>query len=81
LVASHPPGLADKETSVSLTGVKEGALYHQNINSFTNVVPIIGFNFSGTSPRDPATGQATGKQYFTPVMVSKATIIPSSDDE
>ncbi|KAE9375117.1 hypothetical protein N431DRAFT_333734 [Stipitochalara longipes BDJ] len=56
---------------LSLSGSKEGPIYHANITSLTNVIPILGFNFSATSPRDVATGLPAGRAQFTPVTVFK----------
>jgi type VI secretion system Hcp family effector len=40
-------------------------------------VPILGFNFSATTPRDIATGIATGRATFTPVTLYKEMDISS----
>jgi len=54
-----------------LTAIKDGPLYHANVSSLTNVVPILGFNFSATAPRDAATGLPGGRPQFTPVTIFK----------
>jgi len=54
-----------------LKGKKQGQLYHNNTTSLTNVVQILGFNFSASAPRDIASGLPTGKSTFTPVSLYK----------
>ncbi|KAH8796283.1 hypothetical protein BGZ57DRAFT_998045 [Hyaloscypha finlandica] len=56
---------------LSLKGKKQGQLYHNNATSLTNVVQILGFNFSASAPRDIASGLPTGKSTFTPVSLYK----------
>ncbi|KAN0113305.1 hypothetical protein V8E51_006256 [Hyaloscypha variabilis] len=56
---------------LSLSGSKDGPLYHTNVSSLTNVVPILGFNFSATTPRDTATGLPAGKAQPTSVTLFK----------
>jgi type VI secretion system Hcp family effector len=57
--------------------MKQGQLYHQNITSFTNVVQILGFNFSALEPRDIATGLPSGKTQFTPLTLYKEMDVSS----
>jgi type VI protein secretion system component Hcp len=62
---------------VSLTAAVDGSLYHQNVSTFTNVVPILGFSFSANASRDIATGASTGKNIYTPVTLYKEMDISS----
>jgi len=71
------PTVANRIPSVSLKGIKSGDLYHQNITSFINVVPILGFNFSALQPRDSATGLPTGKSQFSTITLSKEMDVSS----
>src|SRR5450756_1505434 len=57
--------------------MKQGQLYHNNVTSLTNVVQILGFNFSASEPRDIASGLPTGKSTFTPVTLYKEMDISS----
>jgi type VI secretion system Hcp family effector len=57
--------------------MKQGQLYHNNVTSLTNVVQILGFNFSASEPRDIASGLPTGKSTFTPVSLYKEMDISS----
>jgi hypothetical protein len=75
--ASHLLSLADTTYTVSLKGVKSGDLYHNNITSLTNVVQILGFNFSALEPRDAASGLPTGKPQFSPVTLYKEMDVSS----
>lgn len=64
-------------SSVSLTAGVDGSLYHANVSTFTNVVPILGFSFSANASRDIATGMSTGKNVYTPVTLYKKMDISS----
>jgi hypothetical protein len=67
----------NKSPTVSLNAVKDGNLYHNNITSFTNVIPILGFNFSATASRDVASGLPTGHSTYTPITLYKEMDISS----
>ncbi|PMD15603.1 hypothetical protein NA56DRAFT_663778 [Hyaloscypha hepaticicola] len=68
---------ADPKYYLSLTAAVDGSLYHQNVSTFTNVVPILGFSFSANASRDIATGASTGKNIYTPVTLYKEMDISS----
>ncbi len=44
-----------------------------------NRIRIYSYSFAGHSPRDPATGQATGRRQYHPVIVSKEWGIASPE--
>lgn len=55
------------EAYISFKGTKQGQLNGQRKDKW---MPVLSFNMSATSPRDAATGQASGKRQHKPVQVS-----------
>jgi type VI secretion system secreted protein Hcp len=55
---------------ITVTGKTQGQFTGENN---TSRMELIGFEMEVTSPRDLATGQASGKRQHTPVMFQKAT--------
>jgi type VI protein secretion system component Hcp len=65
-------------STVSITATVDGSLYHQNISTFTNVVPILGFTFSANASRNSATGESSSSNsLYTPVTFYKEMNISS----
>ncbi len=55
---------------LSVTATKQGVLKGESGKDRSRI-PILGFSYSVHSPRDPASGQATGKRQHEPVTVFK----------
>lgn len=55
---------------VSVKGAKQGELKGETGKNQTKI-PILGFSYGVKSPRDPATGQASGKRQHKPLMIYK----------
>jgi type VI secretion system secreted protein Hcp len=55
---------------LSVKGAKQGDLKGET-GKDRKKIPILGFSYAVQSPRDPATGQATGKRQHKPVTVFK----------
>jgi hypothetical protein len=62
---------ANSTPTVSLTATADGVLYHQNISTFTNVAPILGFTFSANASRNVGTGAGAVTIPYTPVTLYK----------
>jgi type VI secretion system secreted protein Hcp len=55
---------------ISIKGNKQGQFKAETGKNSTDI-PIFGFSYGVTSPRDPATGQATGKRQHKPITIFK----------
>jgi len=58
---------------VTITGSKQGTFKGESIRgNEKNKIPVLDFGYEVVSPRDPATGQATGKRQHHAVTFVKA---------
>ncbi len=55
---------------ISIKGKKQGEFKRETGKNPTEI-PILGFSFGVTSPRDPTSGQATGKRQYKPITIVK----------
>jgi type VI secretion system secreted protein Hcp len=55
---------------ISIKGNKQGQFKAETGKNSTEI-PIYGFSYGVTSPRDPATGQSTGKRQHKPITIYK----------
>ena len=55
---------------ISIKGTKQGQ-FKAEIGKDATDIPIFGFSYGVTSPRDPASGLATGKRQHKPVTIYK----------
>ncbi len=55
---------------VSAKGAKQGDFKGEN-GKKPGVIPILGFSYGVTSPRDAATGQASGRRQHKPITILK----------
>jgi type VI secretion system secreted protein Hcp len=55
---------------VSIKGQKQGEFKGESGKNPSSI-PILGFDYAFTSPRDPATGQATGRRQHKPITIIK----------
>jgi type VI secretion system secreted protein Hcp len=55
---------------LSVKGAKQGDLKGESVKRKSKI-PVLGFSYGVKSPRDPATGQATGKRHHKPITVFK----------
>ncbi|HKA11260.1 MAG TPA: type VI secretion system tube protein TssD [Candidatus Dormibacteraeota bacterium] len=68
----HSPGVpGDYVFYVSIQGAKQGKFKGEGAHAHKNVIPAHSFSYEVISPRDVATGQATGKRQHSPVTISK----------
>ena len=78
LIAQHPAGNAGAASvgtvSISMTvhGKRQGNFKGDNPTSkgTQGVIIVVGYQYSVTSPRDLATGQASGKRQHHPVVIT-----------
>ena len=54
------------EAYISIRGSKQGQIQGQRKDKW---MPVVSFNMGVSSPRDAATGQASGKRQHKPVVV------------
>jgi type VI secretion system secreted protein Hcp len=54
------------EYYISIQGTKQGQVVSRK---FLKWIPVLSFNMAVTSPRDAATGQASGKRQHKPIVV------------
>jgi type VI secretion system Hcp family effector len=58
---------------VEVTGQKQGTFAGESVlTKYPTYIPAFRFDMSGTSPTDLATGEASGKNTWTPVTIVKA---------
>jgi type VI secretion system secreted protein Hcp len=55
--------------NLTIEGVKQGSFHEENKKEKN--IPIIGFEYNVTSPRDQSTGQATGKRQYSALSIIK----------
>ena len=85
LVAARPGGNAGAATagivhiSMTVKGHKQGFFKGDNPNSKAgaNLINVVAYQYSFTSPRDPASGLPTGRRQHMPVVITHE-IGPSS---
>ena len=64
---------AAQEFYVSITGVRQGPFKGEvTRKGFEGKIAGLNFDYAVVSPRDPASGQATGKRQHKPVRIKKA---------
>ncbi len=57
---------------VAIDGVKQGKFKGESSKlTHRDTIGVVGFNYEVVSPRDAATGQATGKRQFSPITFTK----------
>lgn len=59
--------------TLAVTGQKQGAFKGDDFSTAKNaagLINVLGYSSEIVSPRDPATGQATGKRIWKPVVVT-----------
>ena len=73
LAASAPKAHAAYEFYVSIKGDKQGQFKGEGSRAKGQQgwIPAIGFSFEVRSPRDAATGQASGKRTYLPITITK----------
>jgi type VI secretion system secreted protein Hcp len=58
---------------ISIKGQKQGQFAGDGSDKHNaNRIRMVGFWFSGESPRDVATGQASGKRQYHPILIRKS---------
>ncbi|MGH8103043.1 MAG: type VI secretion system tube protein TssD [bacterium] len=62
------PAAAGTGISATMQGTKQGAFKGDDPSG---KIPVAGFNYEVTSPRDAATGMATGKRQHKPITIIK----------
>lgn len=66
------PNCSGCHAYMSVTGNKIGPFQGEGTSAqHTDQIPVLAFTMGLTSPRDVATGQATGKRRFQPVTITK----------
>jgi type VI secretion system secreted protein Hcp len=58
---------------MTVTGKKQGLFKGEDgatAKGAQNLIIVIAYQYELTSPRDPATGQATGKRHHHPVIIT-----------
>src|SRR5262249_42782078 len=70
-IGHSPGGPGDYVFYVSIQGAKQGKFKGEGAHAHKNVIPAHSFSYEVISPRDVATGQATGKRQHSPVTISK----------
>ncbi len=60
------------ESYMKITGTKQKAFKGESTReAWKEKIPCLGFNYEVQSPRDQATGQASGKRQHKPVTITK----------
>ncbi len=78
LVAQHPAGNAGAASagtvhiSMTVHGKHQGNFKGDNLNgrAGSDLINVFSYQYSVTSPRDPASGQASGKRQHHPVVIT-----------
>ena len=72
-VAASAPAVAAYNFLVSVEGMKQGKFLGESLaKGEEGAVPAVAFSFSVRSPRDLATGQASGKRQYSAITFTKA---------
>ncbi len=72
-VANPASAAVNVRITLAVTGLKQGAFKGDDFNTARNstgLINVLAYSAELTSPRDPATGQATGKRIWKPVVVT-----------
>ncbi len=72
-VANPASAAVNVRITLAVTGAKQGAFKGDDFNNAKNatgLINVVAYSAELTSPRDPATGQATGKRIWKPVVVT-----------
>lgn len=78
LMGQHPTGNAGAASigtvriNMTVKGVKSGDFKGDVVNGKVgaNLINVLAYQYALTSPRDPATGQASGKRQHHPVVIT-----------
>ena len=65
------PASAAFEAYIVIKGTKQGQVKGEVMQSLPALQPELQFSFAAQSPRDAATGQASGKRQYKPVTIVK----------
>jgi len=72
-VANPASAAVNVRITLAVTGLKQGAFKGDDFNTAKNatgLINVVAYSAELTSPRDPATGQSTGKRTWKPVVVT-----------